>query len=749
MLPFGAPMFCALLGFTLNRPLTDSDVRADGIAVGFICAVYVLCPYLFTFDVWRLYVCGTSVLIMTLRWFLAFKLPALDRTSVRYVFSALSIVMESALIGVFSNPIKAVISGTVGLIFLYVARLAAICAMQRFAFRLSAPEAAAVCIVMAVAGLTFGRAVYRGVDIGLAFAFFALYVLCVIGAKATLAGGISIAIGLGLNDVALSLAFTASVAVSAAFCSLPRPMYTVLGIGVFAAFGVLLGAYPVTVGFDCIAAAVGAAVFMVFPRRAVRALREYFDFDVSSRIAVRHYINRVKADAGNRMLILASVFDESARLMNAFGDPPPDYAAAGAALCDRICPYCEIASKCDMAAAAAAFTAIAERAHSGKAVLTELPEFFTSECKKTAEVLSAAGKIAESARERIKRNESDTKARAIVTERLAAVKDVLAELGSSEAAPVGFDGEAERAIAAELAASGTECASAFVTREGVTAIVRSAGADRNRMKKAVSAVLKKNYEITEFAPTQASGWSVATFKKSPTYEAVYARAGVSKSGGVSGDSYTFRRIGDKFLVALLDGMGTGERAGAGSDAAIELIESFYRAGFDSQAALSGVNRFLKMPGGESFSAADVAVCDLDSAAVDIIKIGAPPCYIKTADTVLKIEGSSLPIGVLDEMKPFVTAKRLYAGQMLIFVTDGVSDCFGGDELPEFINELAPLNPARTADRILRRALKLCGDTPKDDMTVIAFRLYEVKSQRRAVKRQAINADVRELAECAR
>ncbi len=224
--------------------------------------------------------------------------------------------------------------------------------------------------------------------------------------------------------------------------------------------------------------------------------------------------------------------------------------------------------------------------------------------------------------------------------------------------------------------------------------------------------------------TSAAGWSVASLKKRPRYEAVYARAGVARSG-VSGDSYTFERIGDRFLVALADGMGSGAAAGADSDAALELIECFYRAGFDSASALSGVNKFLKLPRGvESYSAADVAVCDLDTACVDIIKLGSPPCYIKTTDTVLKIEGSSLPIGVLDEMRPFVAAKRLYPGQMLILVSDGVADCFSGDGLPEFINGIPGHNPEAAARDILARALDRIGGEPRDDMTVVAFRLFE-------------------------
>jgi len=334
------------------------------------------------------------------------------------------------------------------------------------------------------------------------------------------------------------------------------------------------------------------------------------------------------------------------------------------------------------------------------------------------DVINAADVFTDGARERARERESEDKAKAIVTERLTAIKDVLEELGKSQALPVGFDGIAEDKIVAELNGNGVECAEAFCTREGVTAVVRTQSASREKIRRAVSACLKRDYEVTAVDKTQAAGWSVATLKKRPAYEAVYARAGLGKNG-ISGDSYTFERIGDKFLAALLDGMGSGAQASESSGAAVELISCFYRAGFDSQSVLAGVNRFLKLPATENYSAADVVVCDLDNATTDIIKIGSPPCYIKTTDTVLKIEGSSLPIGVLDEMRPFVAAKRLYPGQMLILVSDGVADCFKTVILSSKVRLRKP-DPAiyLLASRCIGSAPENCayvGDNPVRDV----------------------------------
>lgn len=711
--PFGTPMYCAL---------------SSGFFIGFLSPIYILCEFLFSFDVWRLYTSCAVVFIVAVRWILALRFKRLRTRTAVALFSLFAILCEAGL-GVLFMPVPdAAISCAVGIVFFYFAVFAADCAKCGCAVRPGITEAAALCAVTLVFGSACGRAQYGGFAIGLAPAMLFILLVDTAGTKALITLGTALGLGLGQSaGMPMIPAVAAAVFGVAAFDKFPRPVYALTALGMFAASSILFYTEPVTVGWNSLMMFAGAAMFCIIPRRTVRALRDYFDFDGSSRLAVRHYINRTRSDAGNRMLAVASVFDETARLMSALSSPPPDYEAIGEALSDKVCPYCKKRGKCDEASRRAAFTALAERATFGRAILSDIPEFFTSDCARVAEVINESNAVTDAAREREREKDSEDKAKQIVTERLSAVKDVLEELGTSQAVPVGFNAETERKLVFELNNAGVECAEAFCSAEGVTAVVRTGSASAEKIRKAASACLKRDCELVTLEKTQAAGWSVASLKKRPAYEAVYARAGLAKDG-INGDSYTFKRIGDKFLAALLDGMGSGETASASSGTAVELIECFYRAGFDSKSALTGVNRFLKLPAAENYSAADVAVCDLDSAECDIIKIGAPPCYIKTADTVLKIEGASLPIGVLDEMHPYVTVKRLYPGQMLILVTDGVSDCFTGDGLPEFINGLSAFNPESAVKAIVSRALALSGGTPKDDMTAVAFRLYEKRKR---------------------
>ncbi len=384
--PFGTPMFCALSG---------------AFFIGFVAPVYLLCAFLFTFEVWRLYTAGAVIFIMAVRWFAGLKLPRCDRYVAKTLFSITAIVTETALSGLFMHITTAVITGVISVMFYYFAAKAAECARTRFARKFDPTEAAAMCVTLIVAGLAFGRAQADVFLIGLAPATLLVLLLAVMNVKFALCGGAAVALGLGLNaDVALAPAFMAFVLTAVAFSRLPRVVYAVTAIGVYAAVAVLFFTEPIIIGWNALMMTAGALPFFILPRRAVRKVGAYFDFDGSARLAVRHYINRTKADAGNRMLAVSSVFDETARLMNAFSAPVPDYCAVGAALADRVCPYCQKYGDCDREKATAAFTALAERAHAGRAILSDLPQFFTESCARTVDVINAADAVTDGARER-------------------------------------------------------------------------------------------------------------------------------------------------------------------------------------------------------------------------------------------------------------------------------------------------------------------------------------------------------------
>lgn len=206
--------------------------------------------------------------------------------------------------------------------------------------------------------------------------------------------------------------------------------------------------------------------------------------------------------------------------------------------------------------------------------------------------------------------------------------------------------------------------------------------------------------------------------------------GVAKEGNdISGDGFSFSELRDgKYLLALCDGMGVGQRAFQHSEKTITLIERLLETGFNREASIKIVNSaMLAFNNDEGFSTADLVLIDTHSGKSEFIKAGAPEAYIKRGSKVEVIKGGSFPIGIMDVFSPKFTERYLKPQDMIILVTDGIVDAFsslgnGEESLKKFISNIKTANPQKMADEILNRA-KRQGEI-KDDMTVLVAHLWE-------------------------
>ncbi len=218
-----------------------------------------------------------------------------------------------------------------------------------------------------------------------------------------------------------------------------------------------------------------------------------------------------------------------------------------------------------------------------------------------------------------------------------------------------------------------------------------------------------------------------SFVKASEYDAVFGVTSVTKDGSVScGDTHSVTRISkDKFLMALADGMGSGLQAETVSSVSLSLIESFYKAGMKSNLILNTVNKLLAINTEDSFTALDVTVVDLNTCSADFIKYGSPYGFIINDDGIKIIEGNTLPLGILSELKPSVCNVNLSAGDTVLLVTDGVSDSFGSSaSMIDFIRTLPAKNPQTLADSVMKKALEITDGAKNDDMTALAVRIFK-------------------------
>ena len=197
---------------------------------------------------------------------------------------------------------------------------------------------------------------------------------------------------------------------------------------------------------------------------------------------------------------------------------------------------------------------------------------------------------------------------------------------------------------------------------------------------------------------------------------------------ISGDSNTIIKLKDgKILVALSDGMGSGEIAARNSKKVVLNLEKLLDTGFEEERAIKLINSYLLVGKTEdNFATVDAMVFDPISGLADFIKIGACPTFISTKNGMVSVvESNALPIGIVEEIEIEAKAKMLKRGSTVVMVTDGILEA-NIDKKDEAIKELlgAVKNTSaqRLADIILQESVDSNFGIAKDDMTVIVARV---------------------------
>ena len=261
----------------------------------------------------------------------------------------------------------------------------------------------------------------------------------------------------------------------------------------------------------------------------------------------------------------------------------------------------------------------------------------------------------------------------------------------------------------------------------VTLAVRKDDSQKASISRGVSKVCGYKMDVMTEESSSRAGWQVLNLKSAPKYDCIFGVATKTKTGSVvSGDCYSITKINDgKYLFALCDGMGSGQKAEEVSSTAIGLIENFYKAGFEKEIIISGVNKLLSMGNDESFSALDLCVVDVREGVGDFIKMGAPQSFVKHKDTTQIIDIGALPLGIVQNVETKTKELFLTSGDKIVLVTDGISDSFKTtEELCDFINNISTNNPQEIADTILYKDLENNNKVAKDDMSVIVTKIFE-------------------------
>ncbi len=226
------------------------------------------------------------------------------------------------------------------------------------------------------------------------------------------------------------------------------------------------------------------------------------------------------------------------------------------------------------------------------------------------------------------------------------------------------------------------------------------------------------------------GYDLFIFEEEPSFSVLSAMSrAVKEDEKISGDNFSVEEYSHHQTVAMIsDGMGSGEQACQDSRLVIEFMEKFMEAGFPREKALMMLNGtlFSQNPGG-NLTTLDLCSIDLLSGEADFIKAGAAASFLKRGMHVEEIASDTLPLGSVEAFGSMQLMVQLRNADLLVMVSDGVTDAFGEfgtRRLKDILAKANYVNPKELSDYVLKCAIGCQGGHIRDDMTVLVMYLNQ-------------------------
>lgn len=251
--------------------------------------------------------------------------------------------------------------------------------------------------------------------------------------------------------------------------------------------------------------------------------------------------------------------------------------------------------------------------------------------------------------------------------------------------------------------------------------------DTDYIEKKLTEVLKEKIVLNQ----EASIGTRLNFLSDDKFVMAIGNSETTKTNSTtSGDSFLSIKLKDgKYLVALSDGMGSGEEARQSSNKALKMLENLLLSGFDKKTSLELINSSLINQNEEIFATLDIAIIDLYKGNVELIKSGACPTYIKNKNNVQLIKANSLPAGIINETSLQTFDRDISSGEIMLMCTDGILDSnveYKNKELwvKYLFEDIETNNTKKIADLVLNEAIDNGYGTAKDDMSVVVCKFLD-------------------------
>ena len=242
--------------------------------------------------------------------------------------------------------------------------------------------------------------------------------------------------------------------------------------------------------------------------------------------------------------------------------------------------------------------------------------------------------------------------------------------------------------------------------------------NRSELVKTASAVCAREFDPPTIVSNERG--NLITLSEKAVFAIDYGIAQHSCRGakicGDSGDVFTDGR--GSAVMILSDGMGTGGRAAVDSAMASGLMAQLIKAGFGYDCSLKIVNSAMIFKSvDESLATIDAANIDLFSGRMDMYKAGAAPTVIRQRGYTGRAESTSLPAGILREVKFDCAGVNLAKGDIVVMMSDGAA-VDGIEWISHEIGLWQDGSAQKLAEKLADMALRRCEKGHEDDITVM-------------------------------
>ncbi len=487
---------------------------------------------------------------------------------------------------------------------------------------------------------------------------------------------------------------------------------------------------------DFFTALIPSLLFCLIPTKQLTKLKDKL-FLFREKQLTRLSINRNRAMLSNKLYDISTVFTEIASTFSDSKESSLDEKKAKSMIkkevVSSVCLTCPLKNDCktNFSQKNTIFDKLIDiGVAKGKLTLIDFPKDLCEYCPQTNNILFALNKLLFDYRKHILEEMNLNISRDLLKQETLGISDVLKGLAIESGTQLKYQSKLERQIANELLKQGVIISELLIYGDNketeVSMVITMKEFSLTHIEKIISKCvgfymsLSSRHDIDEDK-------CYLSFRIACEYDAVFGLSIATKNGSIkSGDTHSIIRLKeDKFLVALSDGMGSGEQAEKISSTSLSLIETFYRAGLNEELILTTINKLLNISSEDTFTALDVAVINLKECSGSFIKYGSPYGFIINSDGIKIVEGNTLPLGILENIKPSVAKTQLNDGDIILLLTDGISDSFGSsNEVIDYLRTLPCLNPQTMSDSIISKAIEKTNGKAIDDMTVLAVRVFK-------------------------